>query len=237
MPDDMSVVPFVWMYHSVAHRDLDPDLVTVSPARFEQQMAWLKRRGLRGVCMRHLLEAARRGSTAGLVGLTFDDGYADFTTHVAPVLARYGFTATTFVVAGKLGGKNEWDVGSNKALMTPEEVREAARLGLEIGSHGLDHRSLAHAEPDALVYELEHSREILEALLEEPVRGFAYPYGAVSRSAARVARAAGYDYAVATWQHARRDRYAMPRTYVGDRDGASRLYAKQVRHRLKWGRA
>jgi len=236
MHSELRMVPFVLMYHSVACRDADPNMVTISPARFAHQMRWLQRRRLRGTSMRQLLEAADRGSTAGLVGLTFDDGYADFTTHVAPVLAEHGFTATAFVVAGKLGGHNDWDEGPRKALMTAEEIREAAGLGVEIGSHGLDHRALADAGADLVGLEVEHSRMILEALLDAPVRGFCYPYGALSDSAATAAQAAGYDYAVATWQQARRDRYAMPRTYVSERDGAPRLYAKQVRHRLRWGR-
>ena len=50
--------------------------------------------------MRELLRA-RRPARAGLVGLTFDDGYADFVTEVLPVLRRYGFTATVFVLAGR----------------------------------------------------------------------------------------------------------------------------------------
>jgi hypothetical protein len=48
---------------------------------------------------------------------------------------------------------------------------------------------------------------------------------------------AGYDYAVATWHSAQRDRRAMPRTYVGERDRASRLLAKRVRHRFTWGKS
>ncbi len=235
MHSELRWVPFVLMYHSVARRDADPNMITISPARFARQMRWLQRRRLRGTSMRQLLDAADCGSTAGLVGLTFDDGYADFTTHVAPVLAEHGFTATAFVVAGKLGGHNDWDEGPRKALMTADEVREAARLGVEIGSHGLGHRALADARADVVGLEVEHSRVILEDLLGEPVRGFCYPYGALSDSAAAAARTAGYDYAVATWQHARRDRYAMPRTYVGERDGTPRLYAKQLRHRLTWG--
>jgi len=236
MPNELSVVPLVFMYHSVASRGADPNSITVTPSRFQRQMEWLKRRGLRGSSMQQLLDAADRGSTEGLIGLTFDDGYADFTAYVAPVLTRYGFTATTYVVAGKLGGCNDWDAGPVKALMTAEEVREVARLGVEIGSHGLSHRALSNADPDALLLEMQRSRMILQALLDEPVRGFCYPYGAVSEAAVSAARAAGYDYAVSTWCHAKRNRYAIPRTYVGNRDGVTRLYAKQFRHWLSWGR-
>src|ERR1700754_5002866 len=133
----------VLMYHSVAPDQEDPYQVTVSPRRFEQQMRWLDQRGLRGVSMSELLEAQRRQCGAGLVGLTFDDGYEDFVDYVLPVLQRHGFSATAFVIAGRIGGVNAWDrLGPRKQLMTASQVRTAAAAGIEIGSHGLRHVSL-----------------------------------------------------------------------------------------------
>jgi putative peptidoglycan lipid II flippase len=229
-----TAAPFVLMYHSVGEGE-DPYQVTVSPDRFANQMRWLKRHGLRGTSMGELLDAAERRSAAGLVGLTFDDGYADFVTDVLPVLARHGFTATVFVVAGKLGGHNDWDgQGPVKPLMRADQVREAARMGIEVGSHGLDHRGLSYVDADTLAAQVQRSRKILESLLDGPVRGFCYPFGDLNDAAVRAAHAAGYDYAVATWSSARRDRHALPRTYVGNHDGAIRLYAKLIRHNLFW---
>ena len=124
--------PIVLMYHSVAPQESDPYRVTVSPHRFGQQMHWLARRGLRGVSMAELLEARRRHCDAGLVGLTFDDGYDDFLRHALPVLQRHGFSATAFVIAGRLGGFNDWDVlGPRKRLMTASQVRRVAEAGTE----------------------------------------------------------------------------------------------------------
>jgi putative peptidoglycan lipid II flippase len=227
-------VPFVLMYHSVSSGDDDPHGVVVSPARFAQQMRWLQRRGLRGTSMQHLLEAAERGSTAGLVGLTFDDGYADFTFNVLPVLARHGFTATVFVVAGKLGGRNDWDDGPRRSLMTADDVRAAARQGIEIGSHGVNHRALSQVDAVCLDDELRGSRKILQSLTNRPVPGFCYPFGDLSDPVVRAARAVGYDYAVAIRATGTADRHALPRTYVGDNDGPVRLLLKEMRHRLTW---
>jgi peptidoglycan/xylan/chitin deacetylase (PgdA/CDA1 family) len=236
MPGELAAVPFVLMYHSVAGREQDPYYITVSPQRFAEQMRWLRQRGLRGVSMRELLSASG-ASARQMVGLTFDDGYADFATSVVPVLLQYGFGATVFVVAGKLGGHNDWDGEPAKSLMTADEVREAADAGMEIGSHGLSHRSLPQAGTDVLAAETGRSREILESLLGVPVRGFSYPYGHVSGRTAAAVKMAGYDYAVATWDQAQRDMRALPRTYVGERDRSSRLLMKRARHRLTWGRS
>lgn len=236
MPGELSSVPFVLMYHSVDGRQYDPYGVTVSPTRFAEQMRWLRRQGLCGASVRQLLAAPGHGWPAGLVGLTFDDGYRDFAAGVLPVLAEYGFGATVFVLAGKLGGCNDWDErGPVKPLMTVDQVRHAARHGVEIGSHGLYHQDLARVDPDVLGTELRRSRHILESIIEAPVDGFCYPYGRLSDDTTAAARLAGYDYAVATWEYGRRDRYALPRTYIGERDGATRLHAKRLRHRFAWG--
>jgi hypothetical protein len=84
--------------------------------------------------------------------------------------------------------------------------------------------------------EVIESREALEAVVTAPVQGLCYPYGDVP-DALEIVRDAGYDYAVATRTSARRHRYALPRIYVGERDGAVRLRAKMLRHRLAWGRS
>ena len=139
-------MPMVLMYHSVQPYTEDPYLVTVQPPRFEQQMRWLSRRGWRGVSMAELLAARAAGAGKGLIGLTFDDGYADFAEHALPVLRRYGFTATVFVIAGRLGGDNAWDpAGPRKPLLGADQVRRLAEAGVEIGSHGLQHVSLTAA--------------------------------------------------------------------------------------------
>src|SRR5690242_10550163 len=109
MHDLTRTPPLVLMYHSVGACDDDPYRITVSPRRLAAHLRWLRRSGLTGVSMRELIQAGHRGAARRMVGLTFDDGYADFLDAAVPVLARYGFTATAFVVAGRLGGHNDWE--------------------------------------------------------------------------------------------------------------------------------
>jgi peptidoglycan/xylan/chitin deacetylase (PgdA/CDA1 family) len=230
--------PLVLMYHSVAPNAEDPYQVTIGPHRFEQQMRWLHRRGLRGVSMSALLAARRRRCDEGLVGLTFDDGYADFLRYALPVLQRYGFSATTFVIAGRLGGVNSWDaLGPRKPLMTAREVREVRSAGVEIGSHGLRHVSLIATAGRALAREQRLSRQILQDVTGSPVSGFCYPYGQVSRRVVDGVQEAGYDYACAIWRSELTCLFALPRVHVGAADGGARLRAKWLRHRLTSGYA
>lgn len=226
---ELTAMPLVWMYHSIASFDEDPYEVTMSPQRFEKQMRWLCRRGLRGVSMRELLRATAEGRAHRLVGLTFDDGYRDFIANAMPVLQKYGYTATVFVLAGRLGGENVWSrPGPNKALLTADEVLEAARAGMEIGSHGLKHISLMRADCEQLRAETAHSRQTLQELLGKPVHGFCYPYGHLDARVVDAARSAGYDYACAVAAGSQISRHAIPRTLVHDRDTSWRLDAKRI---------
>lgn len=230
-------MPYALMYHSVAEYEHDPYQVTVRPGRFRRQLRWLRRCGLRGVSMSELLAARAAGRGRDLVGLTFDDGYRDFTEEVIPELRRLGWTATVFVLAGRLGGANEWDTpGPVKPLLTADEVRAAADAGMEIGSHGLRHLSLPTLSADAVADETARSREILRDLTGQPVDGFCYPYGHLSGRDVELVEAAGYDYGCAIWKSKHTGRHALPRTFAGDRDHAARLLAKRLRHELKWRR-
>ena len=233
----MRRMPMVLMYHSVQPYTEDPYLVTVRPPRFEQQMCWLRRRGLRGVSIAELLAARAAGAGRGLVGLSFDDGYADFAEYALPVLRRYGFTATVFVIAGRMGGDNVWDpAGPRKPLLDADQVAGLAEAGVEIGSHGLMHVSLPAAHR-ALAAETGGSRRILQDVTGQPAGGFCYPYGHLDAEVVGAVRDAGYDYGCAIWPSEHAGRHALPRTFIGDADSSPRLWAKAMRHRLARARA
>ena len=233
---ELSAIPMVLMYHSVAPCHQDPYKATVSPQRFERQMRWLRRSRLRGVSIRELLAANDGRRARGLVGLTFDDGYQNFVSYALPVLQRYGFTATVFVLPGRLGGHNAWDPDRpRKELLTADEIRGMADVGMEIGSHGLMHVSLPKADDIVLSAETVQSRAILQDLLGHQVRGFCYPYGHMDARVAAAVQAAGYDYACAIAPSPAIGRYAIPRTGVQEADSAWRLHAKRARSALRVG--
>ncbi|MFI7503463.1 polysaccharide deacetylase family protein [Streptomyces sp. NPDC049687] len=226
-----STVPWVAMYHSVADCTDDPYRVTVTPERLDRQLTWLTRRGLRGVSMAELLAAPTRG---GLVGLTFDDGYADFLTGALPVLRRHGCTATLFVLPGRLGGDNSWDpLGPRKPLLTADGLRQAAAEGVEIGSHGLTHVDLTRADDLTLKAETVDSRTALAELLGTAPAGFCYPYGTIDRRAVDAVRDAGYTYACAIDPGPLTGPHAFPRVHIGQNDTSARLFLKYRLHSLR----
>jgi peptidoglycan/xylan/chitin deacetylase (PgdA/CDA1 family) len=230
----MPAEPWLLMYHSVTPYTEDPYHITVTPDRFRRQLRWLAGRGLRGVGVAELLREQVAGRGARLVGLTFDDGYTDFNEYAVPLLREQGFTATVFVLPGRLGGDNAWDpLGPRKPLLTEDGIRAAADAGMEIGSHGMVHLSLLTADDTALHQETTRSRELLQEITGRTVEGYCYPYGHVDARAVGAVRAAGYGYACAINPGQLASRYALSRIHVGDRDTSLRLSAKRLLHPVR----
>ena len=219
----------ILMYHSITRVDRDPNQLCVPPARLDQQLATLRVLGLRGVSIGELLAAKQRGRARNLVGLTFDDGYADFLTAAVPALERHGFTATVFALSGRPGGTNAWDDEPTLPLLSVERLRETLERGMEVGSHGRLHQRLTDLSAPDLHAEVAGSRAELTEQLGQVPAGFCYPYGAVDATVMQAAAAAGYTYACAV-KVARSSTFALRRFFAGAGDHPLRLLTKLSLH-------
>src|SRR5690349_18112330 len=187
-------------YHAIADLSDDPVLAEygVPPRLFEAQLDSLSRAGWTFVDLDSALAAlaGERALPRKALLLTFDDAYSDLLDLAAPILAARGLPGVVFVVAGKLGGTNEWDEkhrATTLALLDADGLRAVAAQGIEIGSHTVSHRRLTKLAEDELEPEIADSATLLEqAGLPRP-RVFSYPYGEWSPSIAAVARATGYE--------------------------------------------
>lgn len=203
----------------------------VSASAFERQCRMLRRLGLRGVSLGEGLAALRAGRR-DVVAITFDDGYLDNFTTALPILQSFGFTATCFVVAGRIGEFNAWDAGLlnvRKPLMSEAQVCAWRAAGNEVGSHTLTHPNLTHLDEAELQRELVASKSALECLVGAPVRYFCYPYGEESPQVRRAVDAAGYEAAVSTRRglaHVADDRFALPRVSINGGKGLLRFALK-----------
>jgi peptidoglycan/xylan/chitin deacetylase (PgdA/CDA1 family) len=231
-PMKLRDTPMILMYHGIADVTEDPNQLCVSPARFAEQLAWLAASGLRGVSVAVLRAAMAAGQAAGLVGITFDDGYTSVLDVAVPELARHGFGATAFIISDLIGKTNEWDAGPVWPLLDAAGVAELAAAGIEIGSHSATHPHLAGLSARRQGAEAAASRAALEDLLSAPVAGFAYPYGSMDEAARYAVGAAGYEYACAVEApRSRLGSLALPRMYVGQRDSAARMTIKRRLHK------
>lgn len=132
---------------------------------------------------------------------TFDDGYVDNLTYGRDVFAKLGNRAVIFLVAGKVGGVNDWDTEVEflgKQLLNWDEILELKSLGVKFGSHSLTHADLRKLSDKELEKEVKESRKILEENLGQAVEGFSYPFGYFNERVITAVKNAGYKWAVTT---------------------------------------
>jgi peptidoglycan/xylan/chitin deacetylase (PgdA/CDA1 family) len=97
------------------------------------------------------------------------------------------------------GGAPRVDRGHPRRMLDEDELRELASSPLfTIGAHSMTHPLLTRVAPQVADDEIRRSRSRLEALLERPVRLFAYPDGAHNDQTVQLVRDAGFDAALTT---------------------------------------
>lgn len=194
----------IFMYHNIAAapRGLRRwRSLYVNPGAFSRQMWLLHRLGYTGLSMSAAMPYLRGEKQGRVAVITLDDGYADNLDNALPVLQRYGFSATCYVVSGGIGQFNQWDaerLGVRKPLMTVDQVRAWHAAGMEIGAHTRTHPRLTQCTDAQLRDEIHGSKAELEACLGAPVTQFCYPYGDMDDRVAQVTQAAGYTAATTT---------------------------------------
>ncbi|RMH94172.1 polysaccharide deacetylase family protein [Lysobacter pythonis] len=193
----------IFTYHNLAVPPTDTTMpkLYVEPDAFERQCRLLKRWGIRGVSMSEGLSAWRAGDAHRMIVLTFDDGYLDNLENAVPIMRRYGFSATCYVVSGALAGYNAWDAGKlgvAKPVMDETAVRAWLSAGFEIGSHTVNHPHLDQLGDEAALAELVESRTALGRLAGHEIAHFCYPYGDHTERTVELVRRAGYESAVTT---------------------------------------
>lgn len=190
----------IFTFHKIGAplpQTIDPFEYT-APLQFETKLAALRAAGLQPVP----LDAAKLG-TGGIFTVTFDDGYAGVIEAALPVLARQKVPAIEFLIAGKLGGRNEWDIAKGdvaQPLMDAAQVRTWLAAGHQIGSHSLTHPNLRKISLAQAREEISASKKLLEDTFGVAVEHFCYPYGSYTEAIRDLVSEAGYKTA-STVQH------------------------------------
>jgi peptidoglycan/xylan/chitin deacetylase (PgdA/CDA1 family) len=196
----------VLMYHRVgeAHNAWEARYA-IDPSAFAAHMHVLASRHYRAVGIDALvdwLEDGRELPPRSFL-LTFDDGFVGVHDYAWPVLRELGWPFTVFLVAGLIGGSDEWTRTANPSgitypLLDIGHVRAMQRGGVSFHSHTVNHVSLPRVDDSCLEEEVAGSRRILSELLEAEVAYLAYPFGHLDERVEAAARAAGYRAAFST---------------------------------------
>jgi len=198
--------PLILAYHSVS--ESRQDALTVRMDDFENQMAWLYHHGYHSLTLAEFMnQSIEKGER--IVIISFDDGYADNYALAFPVLKRYGFVATIFLVSDYVNTDHIfwWDVPKMTTpadhtlyqLLTWEQVHEMAAYGIEFGSHTCTHpKQLTNLSTKQRWDEIARSRENLSVKLNCKIVSFCYPRGDLNTEVVQMVEKAGYGCAVVT---------------------------------------
>lgn len=192
----------------------DADVWTITESAFEKQMRWLYEHGYQTVSLQDVARwrEGRGELPPKPIVITFDDGDRSVLEHAWPVLDRYGFTATFFVVTGKVG--ESWQGVDNLSWAELRQMHDSGTFDIQSHTHDLHykvgdrHRNtpvfLAGAEgsydfeeyqswEDALLDDLGTSRALIRRHIGVAPRFLAWPYGHGSEAVNRVALRAGFE--------------------------------------------
>lgn len=167
-------------YHSLNE---PMSVISTAPSVFERQMRWLSERDYRVIPLSVLVRRLRAGEGVPprTAAITFDDGFLSVYTSAMPVLARFGFPATVFLVTGYCGLRNDWpgqpDAVPRYPLLDWTHIREMDGRGFEFGAHTVTHPRLDRLAPEQVEREIIGSKTQIEDRLGHAVDLFAYPYG------------------------------------------------------------
>ena len=139
-----------------------PSRSYISPALFHDQLRCLRDRGYRVVGLGELIEALREGERVPpkTVALTIDDGWLDNYEAALPIIRRFGFPVTIFLVSGRIG---------RKGYLGWQEIREMRKAGVRFGAHSVSHPRLTEVPPEEAWREIAECKKRLEDGLEEEV--------------------------------------------------------------------
>lgn len=123
------------------------------------------------------------------IAFTFDDGWRDCYTQIAPQLEKYGVNAMFFVNPNFADAADRNDLAyienftvnttksPGKHPMTWEQMKDLQKRGFLIGAHTMDHYCINDDNIDELERQIGDCKGIIESKLGTKCDYFAFPYG------------------------------------------------------------
>ncbi len=212
-------------YHKVDNMNIS---LSVLPEDFDEQMSYLKKHDYHTITPAELYDSLEGNAELpeNPVLITFDDGYRDNYDNAYPILQKYGFKGTIFVITSFLGKYPNY--------ITWDQAREMEEDGtISIQSHTVDHKSMTDLSDEQLRTELVDSKKQAEKELGHPVDFMAYPTGTYNLHIAELVKEAGYK-AAFTIKYGNVDKasniFALERVPIFHTENTNKDFIERIRY-------
>jgi peptidoglycan/xylan/chitin deacetylase (PgdA/CDA1 family) len=202
------------MYHRFGY-DTESSLF-VTPENFQRQMAYLKDNHYQVISLDELVKGINNNERFKYktVVITIDDGYLDNYTYAYPVLKKYDFPATIFLIVGFIGNRSDF--------MTWEQIKTMSDNNVALGGHTINNIYLPNIkEREILWNETAGCKEPIETNIGTEVDYFCYPTGGFTEEIKEMLKTAGYKGACTTNRglvELNKDVYELKRVKVTNSD-------------------
>lgn len=238
--------PRVLMYHMISkHLPKNKskfNRLRVKPNEFEKQLNWLSKNGFQSFTLSELIDLEEVPEKS--VVITFDDGYEDNFSKAFPLLKKYGFKATIYIVLNRFEQNWATDKDLNQSsnelnserMLSNEQIKEMIDSGLiEIGSHTLDHINLPKLSNEEKIRQIKESKEKIEEIFNITCNSFAYPFGFFDKDSVKIVEEISYSNATTTvngvFDKTKYSNFEIPRIMVSGRQGLFSFILKMKKGR------
>ena len=226
----------ILLYHAVGEPveiEWPPSLI-LSASLFEEHLKYLAQEGYRVVSVAQLTDILRsNGNLEKVVAMSFDDGYKNNHSDALPLLKKYNAKASFYIV--------DRDVGKS-IYMNRAQLLDLAGIGMELGSHTINHAPLALIDPKYLPWEVGTAKKRLEEkLIDYQVKGMAYPNGGYNEKVIAALKEYDYEYGLTgkvganTYQTFRQKPYEMYRISIVDDGNGLEGFKRRLERAYIWG--
>lgn len=179
----------VLMYHSI--NPISSNNLIIPPDEFDAQMKWLKDNNYNPITLDELYHwlVHNKETKENPIVITFDDGYEDNYKYAYPILKKYEFNATIFLIT---------DAINKNTVLTESQIKEMYAHNIDFQSHTSDHVELNTKSYTQQIQTIKKSQERLGNLLNKKSEYLCYPVGKYNKDTLRACNDLGIKLAFTT---------------------------------------
>jgi len=198
----------VLMYHSI--NPISTNNLIVPPDEFDAQMKWLKDNNYNPLTLDELYHwlVHSNETKENPIVITFDDGYEDNYKYAYPILKKYQFNATIFLIT---------DAINKNTVLTESQIKEMYAHNIDFQSHTSNHEELNTKSYNQQIQSIKKSQERINSLINKKSEYLCYPVGKYNKDTLKACNDLGIKLAFTTkpgFIYTNNDKYTLRRLRV-----------------------